>query len=102
MPSTMEWVPLAKDKIVFDRFHIMKHMNDAVDKVRKQEHRALMADGDETLKRPVSLRHERFTDVKSRDFFPLNEKCAVSSFGDESCCRTSGRTGTDDHTIKVI
>jgi transposase len=32
-------------KIVFDRFHIMKHMGDAVDTVRKAEHRALRADG---------------------------------------------------------
>ena len=28
----------------------MKHVNEAVDKVRKQEHKALMAQGDETLK----------------------------------------------------
>jgi transposase len=36
--------------IVFDRFHIMQHMNDAVNAVRKREHRALLAEGDETLK----------------------------------------------------
>lgn len=48
--ATMEWVPLAADKIVFDRFHIMKHMNEAVDTVRLQEHRALMSEGHDTLK----------------------------------------------------
>jgi transposase len=48
--ATMEYVPLAADKIVFDRFHIMKQMNEAVDKVRRQEHRALSAEGDNTLK----------------------------------------------------
>jgi len=48
--ATKEWVPLAEDKIVFDRFHIMKHMNDAVNAVRLEEHRTLMADGRETLK----------------------------------------------------
>jgi len=48
--ATMAWVPLAADKIVFDRFHIMKHMNEAVDTVRLREHRALMAEGRDILK----------------------------------------------------
>jgi transposase len=43
-------VPAAAEKIVFDRFHIMGHIGKAVDTVRKHEHRALMASGDETLK----------------------------------------------------
>lgn len=42
-------VPDADSKMVFDRFHIMRHVVDAVDKVRKQEHKALMAAGDATL-----------------------------------------------------
>jgi len=42
-------VPDAERKIVFDRYHIMTHMGKAVDTVRKQEHRALRAAGDETL-----------------------------------------------------
>ena len=48
--ATMQHVPLAADKIVFDRFHIMQQMNDAVDKVRRQEHRQLQAAGDDRLK----------------------------------------------------
>ena len=36
--------------IVHDRFHISKHLNEAVDKVRRQEHKALTKDGDERLK----------------------------------------------------
>lgn len=48
--ATMAHVPDAGAKIVHDRFHVMKHVNEAVDKVRKQEHKALMAQGDETLK----------------------------------------------------
>jgi transposase len=48
--ATMENLPLAADKIVFDRFHIMRHMTDAVDRVRRQEHRSLMVQGDDTLK----------------------------------------------------
>jgi transposase len=37
------------EKIVFDRFHIMMHMNGAVDPVRRRESRALRGDGDDTL-----------------------------------------------------
>ena len=39
----------ADTKIVFDRYHIMAHMGKAVDTVRKREHRALSADGDNLL-----------------------------------------------------
>ena len=42
--------PDADEKIVFDRFHVMGHIGKAADTVRKPEHRALMASGDETLK----------------------------------------------------
>lgn len=48
--SIMEHVPEAEGKIVFDRFHIMKHANEGVDKVRKSENRELWKDGDPTLK----------------------------------------------------
>jgi transposase len=34
-------VPGAEDKLVFDRYHLMRHLVQAVDKVRKQEHREL-------------------------------------------------------------
>lgn len=42
-------VPDADDKMVFDRFHIMRHIIEAVDRVRKQEHKVLMDKGDTTL-----------------------------------------------------
>ncbi len=48
--ATRAQVPEAAEKIVFDRFHIMGYVGKAVDTVRKQEHRALMESGDETLK----------------------------------------------------
>jgi transposase len=50
MASTRDHVPQAEFKIVFDRFHIMKHMNEAVDQVRRHEHRRLQQVKDETLK----------------------------------------------------
>ena len=33
-------VPQAEQKMVFDRFHIMRHVLEAVDKVRKREHKS--------------------------------------------------------------
>jgi transposase len=53
--STIEHVPDGRSKIVYDRFHIMKHMTEAVDAVRKWEHRRLHAEGDDTLKRTKYL-----------------------------------------------
>jgi transposase len=48
--STLRHVPDAAGKIVFDNFHVAKHMNKAVDEVRRTEHAALQALGDTTLK----------------------------------------------------
>jgi len=42
-------LPEASTKIVFDRFHIVSHMNPAVDRVRRRENRSLRAVGDERL-----------------------------------------------------
>ena len=66
-----EKVPGADDKMVFDRFHIMRHVVDAVDKVRKREHKALMEAGDATLTKSKYLwltNPENMTD-KARDRF---------------------------------
>lgn len=48
--SIREHVPDPDEKIVYDRFHVVKHLNEAVDKVRRQEHKALSAEGDDRLK----------------------------------------------------
>ena len=42
-------VPDAGDKIVYDKFHIVKHLSEGVDKVRRQEHKQLRSEGDERL-----------------------------------------------------
>lgn len=49
--TVRDQVPDADAKIVFDKFHILRHVNAAVDMVRKQEHRALTAQGDTRLTR---------------------------------------------------
>lgn len=43
--STLKYVPGAEEKIAFDKFHVAKHLGDAVDKVRRREHRALTEQG---------------------------------------------------------
>jgi transposase len=63
-------------EIVHDRFHISKHLNDAVDQVRRQEHKTLKQAGDETLKgtkqlwlfNPENLREEKWL-----EFQPLKD-----------------------------
>lgn len=48
--ATRRHIPDADSKIGFDRFHVAKLLGDAIDKVRRQEHKALLADGVGTLK----------------------------------------------------
>lgn len=48
--ATLESIPGADDKIAFDKFHVAKYLGEAVDKVRRQEHKALMSEGYEDLK----------------------------------------------------
>ncbi|MDZ7641696.1 MAG: ISL3 family transposase [Desulfurivibrio sp.] len=39
--ATCRKLPAGQNKIVFDRYHLMQHVNHAVDTIRKQEHKAL-------------------------------------------------------------
>jgi transposase len=65
MASAAEQAPQAE--IVHDKFHVAKHLNEAVDKVRRQEHRTLRGEGDDRLagskhlwlSRPDTLTEER-------------------------------------------
>ena len=41
---------LIQADIVHDRFHISQHLNEAVDKIRRQENKALAQQGDNRLK----------------------------------------------------
>ena len=48
--SVREHVTDADNKIVFDKFHVAKHLGKAVDEVRRKENKALRAEGDDRLK----------------------------------------------------
>jgi len=64
-------IPLAEEKIIPDRFYVMKLATEAVDKVRRGEHRQLSADGDNRL---IRLRYlwltgqENLTDAQRERF----------------------------------
>jgi transposase len=47
--SVRAHVPEAGGKIVFDKFHIAKHLGEAVDRVRRRENKTLRAAGDDRL-----------------------------------------------------
>jgi transposase len=53
--ATSAAVPDAKDKIVFDRFHIMQQVLRSLDRVRRAENKELRAEGDDTLARTKYL-----------------------------------------------
>jgi len=48
--ATKAYVPDAANKIVFDKFHVVRTVTEAVDKVRRGEHKVLTAAGDDRLK----------------------------------------------------
>jgi transposase len=57
--------------IEHDRFHVSKYLNESVDKVRRQEHKELLAAGDETLKgtRQLWLYNPQHFSPEQRDAF---------------------------------
>jgi transposase len=76
--ATKAWVPEAEEKIVFDRFHVMRHILEAVDKVRKNEHQQLLERDEQVLKGTKYLwlwseenipewRREEFEAVRTKD-----------------------------------
>jgi transposase len=62
--------------IVHDKFHVSKYLGEAVDKVRRQEHKELMAQGDETLKGSRQLwlyNPENFSPEQRSEFGALKD-----------------------------
>ena len=62
--------------IVHDKFHISKYLGEAVDKVRRQEHKELMAQGDETLKGSRQLwlyNPQNFSEEQRSEFAALKD-----------------------------
>jgi transposase len=69
--SVREHLLEAEKKIVFDKFHIAKHLGEAVDKVRRRENKTLQAAGDDRLTgtRYDWLRHPAKMEPRDRQEF---------------------------------
>jgi transposase len=62
--------------VVHDKFHVSKYLNEAVDKVRRQEHKQLLAEGDETLKGSRQLwlyNPQNFSEAQASEFSKLKD-----------------------------
>lgn len=75
--ATKAYVPQAEKKIVFDRYHVTKYVVDAVDTVRKDEHRELAKEGNDILKGTKYLwlmNKEKLPDFAEAEFEMLRQK----------------------------
>lgn len=70
--SIHEFVPDAQEKIVFDKYHVAFHLNQALDLVRREENRHLRSLGSNLLK------GTKFDWLRHPDRFPLTEWRAFS------------------------
>jgi transposase len=62
--------------LVHDKFHVSKYLGEAVDKVRRAEHKELMAQGDETLKGTRQLwlyNPQNFSPDQAEEFSALKD-----------------------------
>ena len=62
--------------IVHDKFHVSKYLGEAVDKVRRQEHKELLAQGDETLmgtRRLWLYNPQNFSPEQAEEFSALKD-----------------------------
>jgi transposase len=62
--------------IVHDKFHVSQYLGEAVDKVRRQEHKELLAQGDETLKGTRQLwlyNPQNFSPEQAEEFSALKD-----------------------------
>lgn len=59
--------------IVHDRFHISQHLNQAIDKVRRQEHKVLSSQNDDTLKKSKYLWLTGFENLSEQMQVRFNE-----------------------------
>ena len=71
----------AEKKICFDKFHVAKYLGDAVDKVRRQEQRKLLEDGDRSLvgTKFAWLRNPENQSIPSSGFFERMKRIAIKT-----------------------
>jgi transposase len=72
--AVTDTIPDAESKIIYDRFHVMQEVNEALDLIRKSEHRELTSEGLDTLKSTKYLwlrSHENVPRKQRRAFAAL-------------------------------
>lgn len=72
--AVLERIPGAETKIIYDRFHIMKEVNEALDVIRKAENRELLKHDNEALKGSKYLwlsNRQNITPRRRREFAAL-------------------------------
>lgn len=74
LQAAAEHAPAAD--VVHDKFHLAKELNEAVDQVRRQEHKSLPAEGDQTIKGSRQLwlfNQENLDRTRQREFRQLQQ-----------------------------
>lgn len=77
--SVTDWIPGAESKICFDKFHVAQHLSKAVDQVRRQENKALIAEGEDALKKSRYLWLTNDLSEKARRRFEEIQKIATKT-----------------------
>ena len=80
--STLKHVPDGDKKIAFDRFHVARKISEAVDKVRREEHKALLKQGMHDLKGTKDhglTAHGNMTPSPKHRFRPLRDSSLKTS-----------------------
>jgi transposase len=100
--SVSDHLSEADRKIAFDKWHVAKNLGEAVDRVRRQEHKTLLSQGDRSLKRTRYLWLTRADNLDAEQTITLNalHKMNLKRIGSPSGLRTfrshrrDGRMGT--------
>ncbi|NJN00838.1 MAG: ISL3 family transposase [Aquincola sp.] len=77
-----EHIPDAESKIAFDRFHVAQHLSQAVDQVRRAEHKAFLQQGASPLKKT------RYHWLRSRKNLTAKARAEVEALR-RTCLRTA-------------
>lgn len=94
--STLNHLPEAQKKIVFDKFHIAKHLSEAVDLVRRKENRQLRARGRHTCGHSLRLAPESREDGPGG---PEGIRPAAQQLAEDRACM--GAEGNHDGLFRL-
>ena len=82
--ATQEMVPDAEKKIVYDRFHIAAHLNDAVSEVRRAEHARLSKEGNTSFENSRNIFRKSTANMTDKEIKRLNKYLEVSEITAEA------------------